>query len=345
MMRKSFIFFIICSLISSSAFALFEDKEKETLKAENERLAKELENTKLDRDNVLRQAKGFLQEKESLLAKIEEVKGLSSQSEVELESLNKENEMLQSEVEKMKAARLRDQELFEEEKRAFERRIADAEARTQSLTQIMTEYTPEKIQALLEDNKRLQGESEGMARRVLEMEKRIEEMRRAMTPLELDREELQRAKAEKREMEKRVRYVEKLEQRQGQLIRENAEYRERLEVMKAKFKEAAPGLAKSTRVSQKMMRENADMHYNLGTIFLHNKQYRQAIDEYENVLELRPADPETHYNLGVLYDDYIKDRQKALYHYQKYLAINPKAPDAKKVESYILTLELEQKVR
>ena len=50
-------------------------------------------------------------------------------------------------------------------------------------------------------------------------------------------------------------------------------------------------------------------------------------------------------NLGVLYDDYIKDRAKALYHYQQYMAINPKAPDAKKVESYILNLELEQKIR
>ena len=50
-----------------------------------------------------------------------------------------------------------------------------------------------------------------------------------------------------------------------------------------------------------------------------------AIKEYERVLELRPNDPETHYNLGVLYDDYIKDREKALYHYQKYLAINPTA--------------------
>lgn len=93
------------------------------------------------------------------------------------------------------------------------------------------------------------------------------------------------------------------------------------------------------------MRENADMHYNLGTIFLHNKQYKEAVKEYESVLELRPNDPETHYNLGVLYDDYLKEREKALYHYQKYLSIDPKAPDAKKVESYILSLELEQKVR
>ena len=84
---------------------------------------------------------------------------------------------------------------------------------------------------------------------------------------------------------------------------------------------------------------------NLGTIFLQNKRYQEAIREYERVLELMPNDPETHYNLGVLYDDYFKDREKALYHYQKYLAINPKAPDSKKVESYVLNLELEQKVR
>jgi tetratricopeptide (TPR) repeat protein len=156
---------------------------------------------------------------------------------------------------------------------------------------------------------------------------------------------MHRLQMENKELEKRIRYTAKLEERQQQLLKENAEYREKVELMKAKFKEAAPGLAKSGRISQKMMRENADMHYNLGTIFLHNKQYREAIKEYEQVLELRPSDPETHYNLGILYDDYLKDRQKALYHYQKYLAINPKAPDAKKVETYVLSLELEQKVR
>ena len=209
----------------------------------------------------------------------------------------------------------------------------------------MKEYTPERVTSLIQDRNRLEEENKSVAQRVLDYDRQMEEARRQMRPLELDREQLHKIQAESRELEKRVQYISELEQRQQQLLKENAEYREKIEILRSKFKDAVPGLAKASRMSQKMMRENADMHYNLATIFLNNKQYSQAIKEYEQVLELRPNDSDTHYNLGVLYDDYLKDRAKALYHYQKYLAINPKAPDAKKVESYVLNLELEQKVR
>ncbi len=332
---------LACFCISSpSAFALFEDKEKEQIAA----LEKQLADVTSDRDNILTQAKTFLHEKEELMRKINQMKDSTSEEGVELESLKKESEILKSEIEKLKASRLQDEKLYQTDKETLERAIADEKAKTSSLASTMQEYTPGRIQQLIEDRNRLEEENKRMAQRVFENEKQMEEMRRQLSPLELDREELFRIQGENRELNKRMQYVEKLEKREGQMLKENAEYREQVEILKAKFKDAVPGLAKSGRISQKMMRENADMHYNLGTIFLHNKQYREAIREYERVLELRPSDPETHYNLGILYDDFVKDRQKALYHYQKYMAINPKAPDAKKVESYILSLELEQKV-
>jgi chromosome segregation ATPase len=342
--------FLICSIILltshlPNSLALFEDKEKIALQEQVKKLKGDYEVVRKDRDNILKQVKNFQQDKESLTKKIEELKGSGSQSDVELQSLKKENEILKGEVEKLKASRTKDIELHGEEKKALEQKIADLEARANSLANTMAEYTPIKIQSLIEDRNRLENETKTMAQRVLENEKQMEEMRRQLKPLELDRAELQRVAGENKDLQLRLKYISELEDRQKILLRENADYREKLEVMKAKFKEAAPGLAKAGRISQKMMRENADMHYNLGTIFLQNKQFEPAIKEYENVLELRPNDPETHYNLGVLYDDYMKDREKALYHYQKYIAINPKAPDAKRVETYILNLELEQKVR
>jgi tetratricopeptide (TPR) repeat protein len=327
----------------SLAQASFADEA--VLKSENEKLAAELATVKKDRDNILIQAKTFLKDKEELLKKIEELKGVGSQTVVETDSLKKEIEILKSELEKTKAARQKDQELHREEMQRREQTVADLEARANSLAQTMEQYTPVKIEELVSDRNRLDQENKNLAARILDHEKRIAELQTQMKPFELDREELYRMRAENKELQKRIQYVTDLEARQKQLLKENAENREKLEVMKAKFKDAVPGLAKSGRISQKMMRENADMHYNLGTIFLQNKQYKEAIKEYERVLELRPSDSETHYNLGVLYDDFLKDREKALYHYQKYLTINPKAPDAKKVETYILSLELDQKVR
>ena len=317
----------------------------ETLELELRNKHKEMADVKADRDNVLKQTKGFMTEKEQLLNEIRELKEYDSKWQVQVDSLKKENAILQAQIEEAKGGfRNREDELAKE-RQALEQRIAELEDRSNSLARTMEEYTPERIDQLNEDRNRLEQETRGFAKRILEYENRITELKQQMKPLELDREELHKLRKESKELYKRVRYIDKLESRQEQLLKENAEYRERLEVLKAKFRDSVPGIAKASRISQKMMRENADMHYNLGTIFLHNKQYREAIQEYERVLELRPNDPETHYNLGVLYDDYLKDREKALHHYQKYMAINPRAPDAKKIESYILSLELEHKIR
>ncbi len=341
MKRKLSALLLILTFVSSGAPFVFADAKDDKIS----QLEKDLATVTADRDNVLKQAKNFLLEKEEAVKKLEESKNVGAQSGVENEAAKKEMEILKSEIEKMKTARAQDAENYKKEKEALESRATEFEAKMNTLAQTMKDNTPEKIQQLNADRNRLEEENKSMSKKMMENQKLISELKEKAAPFELDREEISRLRAENKEMQKRMKYVGELEKRQQQLIKENAENREKLEVLKAKFKDAVPGLAKAGRISQKMMRENADMHYNLGTIFLNNKQYREAIKEYEQVLELRPNDPETHYNLGVLYDDYQRDRDKALYHYQKYLAVNPKAPDAKKVESYILSLELEQKVR
>lgn len=338
--RLAFRFFILSLFLIPAPFAFADAKDDKIAQLE-----KDLATVTADRDNVLKQAKSFLQEKDDAVKKLEEAKKTGAQTSVDVDASKKEMEILRGQLEAEKNARTADAGLRERDRQAYEAKIADLEAKSNSLAQSLKENTPEHIQELNADRNRLEEENKKLALKLLDNEKTMQDLKRKMAPFELDREEVNRLRAENKEYQKRMKYVGELEKRQQQLIKENAENREKLEVLKAKFKEAVPGLAKSSRISQKMMRENADMHYNLGTIFLQNKQYKEAIREYEQVLELRPNDPDTHYNLGVLYDDYQRDREKALYHYQKYLAMNPKAPDAKKVETYILSLELEQKVR
>lgn len=344
--------FLIAAYLPTAAFAIFDDKEKEamrleieTLKKENEKITRDLNEVKSDRDNVLKQIKNFMTEKDQLAAQLKQAQSSGSESGVERDSLKKELDLLKSDLAQSKNILEKAKEMHRGELEAREKVIADMQAKNNSLMLSMEKYTPSKIQEIEEDRIRLDLENKKMAARLLENERRMGDLKKQMTPFELDREEMFKLRSENKELQGRAQYALELEGRQKQLLRENAEYREKLEVLKAKFKDAVPGLAKSSRISQKMMRENADMHYNLGTIFLKNKQYKEAIKEYQRVLELRPNDSETHYNLGVLYDDYLRDREKALYHYQKYLAINPKSADAKKVETYILSLELEQKIR
>lgn len=335
------VFFAVCALDLAPAFGA----SPEQLEKENSVLKKQLETVTSDRDNVLKQAKNFLREKEEAIVKLEALKKSGEQVHISTDAAVKENAILKSDIQRIIQSREKDAALFKKEKADLEARIADLHARTDSLVQAQKEFPVEKIKEMIANQNRLEEENKQLANKLIENDKVMQEFKRQMKPYELDREELNRLRTEHKEMLKRMKYVRELEERQKQLVKENAENREKVEVLKAKFKESVPGLAKAGRISQKMMRENADMHYNLGTIFLQNKQYKEAIREYEQVLELRPNDPETHYNLGVLYDDYVRDREKALYHYQKYLSVNPKAPDAKKVETYVLNLELEQKVR
>jgi len=69
-------------------------------------------------------------------------------------------------------------------------------------------------------------------------------------------------------------------------------------------------------------------HYNLAIIYENEGRYKEAAVEYEKVLQLSPDDVDVHYNLGIVYDDFIQDNEKAVFHYRRYLDLSPNAPDA-----------------
>jgi hypothetical protein len=67
---------------------------------------------------------------------------------------------------------------------------------------------------------------------------------------------------------------------------------------------------------------------------------RDAEKIYLQVLKNTPKDPRVHYNLGILYSDYLKNPDKAAYHFHKYLDLSPTAPDADKVRSWLVELDM-----
>ncbi len=89
------------------------------------------------------------------------------------------------------------------------------------------------------------------------------------------------------------------------------------------------------REHQRLLKETADMHYNLGVLFSQQKQYARAAAEFGKVIELRPDDADTYYNLGVIYAEHLPDRERAIAHFRRYLKMNPRARDASWVKQYI----------
>lgn len=86
---------------------------------------------------------------------------------------------------------------------------------------------------------------------------------------------------------------------------------------------------------ERLRKQEALLHYNLGVCYTKEKSYDMAIDEYEKVLGLNPDDADTHYNLAILYDDSRKNPKRAVEHYNKYLGLMPEAQDLDEVKEWI----------
>ena len=100
-------------------------------------------------------------------------------------------------------------------------------------------------------------------------------------------------------------------------------------------------LSAQNKERSKLRSETATMHYNLAVILTEQQNYPAALREYEKVLETRPNDADAHYNLAIIYDDILKNNEKALEHYRQYMKITPEAPEASRVRQWIKDKEFD----
>ena len=86
--------------------------------------------------------------------------------------------------------------------------------------------------------------------------------------------------------------------------------------------------------------EKRDMHFNMGCVYAREGKFRLAEREYLRALQVDPNDSGVHYNLGILYDDELNDKRRAIVHYRKYLKLNPHGNDVDEVKGWLMQLEL-----
>ncbi len=82
-------------------------------------------------------------------------------------------------------------------------------------------------------------------------------------------------------------------------------------------------------------RERGLYYYNLGVTQAIAGLYEDAVKSYEKSLEFNSGNPDTHYNLGLLYEKIMRDFRKAVICYRKYLELYPQAPDKREIELLI----------
>lgn len=84
--------------------------------------------------------------------------------------------------------------------------------------------------------------------------------------------------------------------------------------------------------------EQMKMHYNMGCMYKLYKQFKNAEAEFLKALNLAPNDPNLHYNLGILYDDDLKDKQAAKKHYERFLELSADERDRATVQEWLSSL-------
>jgi len=85
-------------------------------------------------------------------------------------------------------------------------------------------------------------------------------------------------------------------------------------------------------------KEKLALTYNLGCIYKASQKYSKAETAFLKALEISPDDSSVHYNLGILYDDNLDKDDKARYHYERFIELDPSDSDVPNVRKWIKEL-------
>ncbi len=70
-------------------------------------------------------------------------------------------------------------------------------------------------------------------------------------------------------------------------------------------------------------------------------KYPEAVKAYEDYIKINPDSAKTHLELAALYDDNLKDSFLAIYHYRRYLELEPDSQERKNIEAWLNGAEKE----
>lgn len=67
--------------------------------------------------------------------------------------------------------------------------------------------------------------------------------------------------------------------------------------------------------------------------------FAESAKAFEEFLRINPYSAKSHYELAVLYDESLDDPLLAIYHYRRYLEMEPDSPDKKNIETWLQSAE------
>ncbi len=286
-------------------------------------LKKKYDELETDRNNVLSQTRTLLQEKAQWQGTQEQLENLKKTNKVfmaQKEKLLAENQKLKAEVESVI-------QNFDGLKQSYQDLLAkqeESDKENAALRDLLTKQVqaaPE-YQLLDREAKRLAEENEKFGQTINLMENKLK--------LALDRikKDQQRELNMLRQVRGQKDLLEDVRAQNEILSRTNKELNDLIN--------QAPGHIKDMAFqNQALVKETAEMHYNMGVFFSENKKFEQAEREYARALEFDPNSLKVHYNLGYLYAEDLNNHDKAMFHLEKYLQMDPNSKESEAIRSYI----------
>ena len=87
--------------------------------------------------------------------------------------------------------------------------------------------------------------------------------------------------------------------------------------------------------------EEKEPHFLAGKSRVNAMDYQGAIDSFQKALEVNPRSGAAHFELALLLEQRDPDPAAAIYHYEQYLKLRPKAGNAQVVQQRILACKQE----
>ncbi|MBN1871159.1 MAG: tetratricopeptide repeat protein [Candidatus Omnitrophica bacterium] len=356
------------------------EKESPAIDASYEELLSKYEAIKKDRDNLLSQAKKYFSEKKDVQDSGETATKLKQVNEVLAEERNKAvamSKLLQDEIENLRNQQsqlIKEKEdlqkMYDDAKRGspderYVKKINNLLAEITSLKKAEIDMKRQHNEVVVDMSKETTRAKSELQRAEKELEqvskekdiqtrladKKIQDLNKNLRESKDSYDEAIKEIRSLKRVETELKSVkatkEDLERKRDSLTTELKELRRDYEDALAKNKGLGNELedlprrfSELSKENTRLIKETAEMHYNLGVFYSKNKEFQRAIAEFEKSVELDPTDAQAHFNLGYLFAECVLDRDKAMEHFRTFLNLaKSDDEDLDWAKRYLLTWE------
>jgi tetratricopeptide (TPR) repeat protein len=98
------------------------------------------------------------------------------------------------------------------------------------------------------------------------------------------------------------------------------------------------------RDKERLRQEASTLNFQMGNVAFRNRDFETALVYYQKTLQLNPADSNAHHNLGIIFDYYIPDPDRAIHHYRCFLNLAPVDDAANQIRERVLELRLRKSI-